>query len=345
MARAGIARLLPEPKEGLAISNGAQLSTALAALACHDAAGLVLAAEVAAALSWEALKGVSRALHPAVHALRPYRGAVDCASNLRRMLAGSSFVDALPDKVQDAYSLRCTPVVLGAVRDGVRFAGAQLAVEVNAATDNPLILLDVEGPNKAVSAGLFHGEPVGMAADHLKLAVAELANLAERRVYRLTTGTLSATLPALLVPEDRPSMGMMVPQTTAASLVSENKSLLWPSTGDSIPTCEDQEDHVAMSTTAARLARRVVRNSTWVVAIELLSAAHAIWWRQREEPGVPLGAGTAAALGVIEAALGGRQPTVVPSEDIERLAAIVEDGSLVRAVEAAVGPLAGVLDA
>lgn len=338
MRKAGIERLVPGPKDGLAITNGAQLSTALLALACHDAEGLVLAAEIAAAMSWEALRGVTRALHPDVMKLRPYPGAIATAANLRRLVAGSTLTDSLPGKVQDAYSLRCTPQVLGAVRDGVRFAREQASVEINAATDNPLVLLDADDPNKAFSAGLFHGEPVGLAADHLKLAISELANLAERRLFRLTTGTLSSRLPPLLVRQDRPSMGLMVPQSTAAALVSENKALLWPVSGDSIPTCEDQEDHVAMATTAARRTVDVVANSTRVVAIEMLSAAAGLHWRLKEEPAVQLGAGTRAALEAIEARIGGE----VLSDDIEALAAAIRDREVLDAVTAAVGALEGV---
>ena len=336
MRRAGIARLRPEAKDGLAITNGAQLSTAFAALAAHDAAGLVAAAEIAAAMSWEAMRGVSRALHPGVQALRPYAGAVACASDLRRLIAGSTLVDSIPDKVQDAYALRCTPQVLGAVRDGVTFARAQIGVEVNAATDNPVILLDAEGANKAFSGGLFHGEPVGMAADHLKLACSELAALSERRLFRLTTGSLSARLPPLLADGRGPGMGLMSAQTTAAALVSECRSLGWPASADSIPTCEDQEDHVAMATTAARRCADVVALATRVVAVELLGAARGLGWRLAQDADVRLGEGTAVAFSAVRDRLGGG----VIGDDIEALAAAIGDGSLVRAVEAAVGPLA-----
>lgn len=339
MDRAGIARLIPGPKDGLAITNGAQVSTALLALAAFDASQLVLAAEIAAAMSWEALRGVSRALHPAIQQLRPYPGAIACAANLRRLIAGSSLVDSLPGKLQDAYSLRCTPQILGAVRDGVRFAIEQASVEINAATDNPVILVDVDEENRAFSGGLFHGEPVGLAADHLKLAVSELANLAERRLFRLTTGTLSSRLPPLLASHDRPGLGLMAPQATAAALVSENKSLLWPASGDSIPTCEDQEDHVAMSTTAARRAAVVVENATRVVAIELLCAARALAWRRAEDPAVVFGAGTAAAFDRVFLAIGTGSADL--SSDIERITCILRDGSLVAACEQAIGALDG----
>jgi histidine ammonia-lyase len=331
MAAAGIPRLRPEPKEGLAITNGAQLSTAIAALAAEDAATLVLAAEIAAAMGFEALLGVTRALHPDVQRLRPYPGAIACAANLRSLLDGSNLVNSLPDKVQDAYALRCTPQVLGACRDGISFARRQIGIELNAATDNPVFLLDAEGDNKAFSAGLFHGEPVGLAADHLKLAVSELASLSERRIFRLTTGTLSSRLPALLA--DRPGIGLMVPQATAAALVSENKALAWPASADSIPTCEDQEDHVAMSTTAARRAADVVANSARVVAIELLSATHALRWRHRDAD-ARCGIGTQAAMAAVTNAIAGADES--PGAQIEAITERILDRSLVDRVRAVV---------
>jgi histidine ammonia-lyase len=336
MRKAGIERLIPGPKEGLAMNNGAQLTTSIAALTCFDARRLILAAEVAAAMSWEAMRGVTRALHPGVHALRPYPGAVACAANLRALMHGSSLTDSLPDKVQDAYSIRCTPQVLGAVRDGVAYASKQVGIELNAATDNPVILLEGEGPNKAYSAGLFHGEPVGLAADHLKLVCSELGALSERRIFRLTTASLSSRLPPLLA--ESSGLGLMAPQTTAAALVSENRSLGYPSSADSLPTCEDQEDLVAMSTTAARRAREVLRNSRDVVAIELLCAARALWVRMESDPDCVLGQGTAAALGAVEEILGGRGGEV-PSEDMMRLSEGLKAGRVLPAVLQAVPQL------
>lgn len=341
MKAAGIERLIPGPKEGLAMNNGAQLTTSIAALSCWDAQQLILAAETAAAMSWEAIRGVTRAIHPGVHELRPYRGAIQTASNLRALLAFSELTDSHPSKLQDAYSIRCTPQVLGAVRDAVRYASEQVSVELNAATDNPLILMDAEGPNKAYSAGLFHGEPVGMAADHLKLALCELAALSERRIFRLTTGSLSSRLPPLLAEES--GIGMMAPQTTAAALVSENRSLAYPSSADSLPTCEDQEDLVAMSTTAARRAREVLENARHVVAIEWLCAAKALWVRLDQNPNVRLGTGTRAALSAVEAVLGGRGG-LVPSDDMMALSDALADGRLMEPVTAAVGTLKGVDD-
>lgn len=336
MARAGLEPLVPGPKDGLAITNGAQLTCAIAALACHDAVGLIHDAEIAAALSWEALRGVTRALHPDVHALRPFPGAIDCAADLRALLAGSGWVDSDPGKVQDAYSLRCTPQVLGAVRDAVRYAAGQVLVELNSVTDNPVILVDDPHENKAFSAGLFHGEPVGFAADHLRLALCELGSLAERRLYRLTTGTLSGTLPALLTRAGR--LGMGLAQTTAAALVSENKQLAWPASADSIPTCEDQEDHVAMSTTAARRSARVLVNARRVVAIELVAAHQALLLRREEDGSLPFGAGSAAAQRALGEALAAVTDET-PAAAIAAVDALLASGGLRSAVEAAVGPL------
>jgi len=340
MARAGLEQLVPGPKEGLAMTNGAQLTCAIAALACWDAVRLVKTAEIAAAMSWEALRGVTRALHPEVHRLRPFPGAVACAANLRELMAGSTLTDSVPDKVQDAYSIRCTPQILGAVRDALRYAVGRVEVELNAVTDNPVILVDETDENKAYSAGLFHGEPVGFAADHLKLALCEIAAVSERRLYRLTTEKLSATLPPLL--REGPHLGLVIPQTSAAALVSENRQLAWPASADSIPTCEDQEDIVAMSTTAARRAAEVLANSQQVVAIELLVAAHALWLRQQEDATVQLGAGTQHALAAVEGVLGGRCASRAPSDDMAALVAAVRDGQVLDAVEGALGPLRGV---
>ena len=238
----------------------------------------------------------------------------------------------MPEKLQDAYSLRCTPQILGACRDALTYALAQVSIELNAATDNPLILLDEPGDNKAFSAGMFHGEPVGIPMDVLKIAISEVANLSERRLYRLTTGSLSQRLPPALASKDRPELGMMVPQTTAAALVSENKALGWPASIDSIPTCEDQEDHVAMSTTAARRAARVVANARNVVAIELLGAVRALRFRQQETPGIRLGAGTKEGLERASQVLDALGSDATPSERIEALSAWVRDAGHLQAV-------------
>ena len=235
-------------------------------------------------------------------------------------------MDSMPEKLQDAYSLRCTPQVLGACRDAIQYAVEQVSIELNAATDNPLIILEEDGDNKAFSAGMFHGEPVGIPLDVLKIAVAEMANLSERRLYRLTTGSLSQRLPPALASKDRPVLGMMVPQTTAAALVSENKALGWPASMDSIPTCEDQEDHVAMSTTAARRAASVITNARRVVAIELLGAVRALQFRQSEAPDITLGRGTAEGLDRAGSVLACLEQDATPSAQIEALNSWISSG-------------------
>lgn len=320
------------------MTNGAQLTCGIMALVCARAERLLKTAEIAAAMSFEALRGTTRALHPDVHALRPFPGAIACAANLRELIAGSSLADSVPDKVQDAYSLRCTPAVLGAVRDALTYAWRQVEIEINAATDNPLILLHTDDPNRAFSAGLFHGEPIGFAADHAKLALCELAALSERRVYRLTVGNLSVRLPPLLA--DGPGLGLMLPQVAAAALVAENRQLAMPSSVDTLPTCEDQEDHVAMSTTAARRAAEVLAHAEQVVAIELLGAAKGLWVR-RAEAAVTLGQGTAPALAAVEQALGGPF-TSIPSDDIAAITHAVRRSAILDAVETVTGPLRGV---
>ncbi len=337
LKKANIIPLMLEAKDGLAITNGAQLSTALATLNLLQGKRLIQIAEVAASMSMDALFGISRAFHPDVHKQRPYLGARQTAANLCTLLEGSDFMDSVPEKLQDAYSLRCTPQILGAVRDMLRFVEGQVSIEINAATDNPLILLDTKDDspnykdNYAFSAGMFHGEPIGMAMDSFKLAISELANLSERRLYRLTTGSLSQLLPPGLVGKDRPGVGMIVPQTTAAALVSENKALGWPASADSIPTCEDQEDHIAMSTVAARRARTVLENSKRVVAIELLSASQALIFRIEEYPERSLGKGVKQALENVQEVLSTLDipyPTI--GDQIEHITAAIGSSTILK---------------
>ncbi len=337
LALAGIEPLTLEAKDGLAITNGAQLSTAIATLNIIEGKRALLAGELAASMSMEALLGISRAFHPAVHEMRPYHGAKQCAYNIRQLTRGSTLLDSVPEKLQDAYSIRCTPQILGAVRDSLRFVEEQVSVEWNSATDNPLILLDAndssqgDADNKAFSAGMFHGEPIGMAMDNFKIAISELANLSERRQYRLTTGNLSQLLPPGLVGKDKPAVGMIVPQTTAAALVSENKALAWPASVDSIPTCEDQEDHIAMSTVASRRARDVLRNTTKVIAIELMSSAHALSFRLDERPDATLGSGVKQGLKNVQDCLSDCiQEYTTIGEQIEALARRIQDGTILK---------------
>ncbi len=280
---AGLQPLALEAKEGLALVNGTQLSTALATLACVDARRVWEAAAAAAALSIEVLNGSFTPARADVLALRPYRGALEAARRLRAYSMESALAAAHAncEEVQDAYSLRCAPQVLGAAYDALTHVAEQLAIEVNAVNDNPLVLA---AGDEVVSAGLFHAEPVGMVADYLKIAVAEVASLAERRIDRLLDRRVSG-LPAVLAADPGLESGYMQAQYTAAALVSENKVLAHPATVDSIPTGSGLEDHVSMAPIAARHARAVVENTARVVALELLCACRALEFRR------PLSAG------------------------------------------------------
>ncbi|MCC7294165.1 MAG: histidine ammonia-lyase [Phycisphaerales bacterium] len=281
-----------EPKEGLALTNGTTFTTAYAALACYDAAVLLDTANLSAAMSLQALKGCTRAFDPRVHRVRRHAGQAQAASGILSLARGGELLDA-SDDVQDAYSLRCAPQVHGAAATAIRHASEVVEQEINAVTDNPLLLLDDGGcpaeertpPDgfgkciwRAYSAGNFHGEPVGMVMDYLKIAVAELASISERRTQHLLDRHHNRGLPANLAPGAAGGLnsGLMIAQYTAASLVSENKVLAHPASVDSIPTSANAEDHVAMAPIAARHARQVIENACNVLAIEVLCAAQAL---------------------------------------------------------------------
>ncbi len=272
-----------EAKEGLALINGTQAMTAIMCSAVLDAKHLLDAADAAAAITLEALLGTDAALDKELIGLRPHPGALESASRIRSALAGSEIIHSHPScgKVQDAYSLRCTPQVHGASRDAFKYIEQTLERELLAATDNPLLMED----GRAVSGGNFHGQPVALAADHLKIVVAELANISERRTERLLNPDLSG-LPAFLSPHPGTNSGLMIAQYTSASLVSENKVLAHPASVDSISVSGCQEDHVSMGTTAARQAMEIVRNSCHVLATELVSAVQAHRFLKRGKMGI-----------------------------------------------------------
>lgn len=297
----------PQPglKEALALINGATFSAALLALAAHDAERAAALADAGAALSLEAVCGCARALDPRIHAARGQAGQIASAAALRALLAGSRLLDGA-GAVQDVYSLRCAPAVHGAARDALAYAREVALREVNAATDNPLFFPESgpdSGPDAAgdppwdhafranwpegyrgdlrrsYSAGNFHGEPVGMAADFLAIGLAELADISERRTQMLLDRHHNRNLPANLIARRGVNSGLMITQYAAASLVSENKVLCHPASVDSIPTSANAEDHNAMASIAARKLRGVLRNVQAVLAIELLVAVQAVEWR------------------------------------------------------------------
>lgn len=281
MRRAGITPVALAAKEGLALINGTQVMTAIGCLAAYDAKELCLTADIAAALSAEALLGIKKAFDPKVQALRPHEGQGVSAANLLKLLEGSGLAhDVQPGKVQDAYSLRCTPQVHGACRDAVNYVLAAVSRELNSVTDNPLIFPDED---EAISGGNFHGEPMALAFDFLGIALAELADISERRTERLVNPALSGGLPAFLTEHGGLNSGFMIVQYAAASMVSENKVLAHPASVDSIPSSANQEDHVSMGTTAARKAARILDNAGKVLAIEMMSACQALTLRGEDK--------------------------------------------------------------
>jgi len=322
-------------KEGLSLVNGTQFMAAFGALGVVRARRLARAADLACALSLEALQGSRTSFLPQIHRLRPLRGQADSAANVLRLLEGSAINEAHKwcDKVQDAYSLRCAPQVHGAARDLLDYVEGTVAVELNAATDNPLVLVEDE---LLVSNGNFHGQPLAFALDALAMACSELASISERRVERLVNPNLSDGLPAFLTADGGLNSGFMIPQYVAASLVSENKVLCHPASVDSIPTSAGQEDHVSMGNAAGLQAWQVLANAESALAIELLAGAQAVEFLAPLEPGEGVRA-THDFVRTLSPRLRDDRPL---APDIEAVAGAIRNGSLEAAVEAEVGELA-----
>jgi histidine ammonia-lyase len=281
MRRAGVTAVALEAKEGLSLLNGTQGMLALLSLALHDADVLVDTADVAAALSLDALRGSPGAFDARIMHARPYTGAAMTARNLAHLNEGSQIREShrpadKDTRVQDAYSLRCTPQVHGAVRDSLAQAREMAAVELNSATDNPLVFVNgASGSGDIISGGNFHGQPLAMAADQVAVAVATLTGISERRIEQMTN-PLTSMLPAFLTPEPGINSGFMIAQVTAAALTSENKALAVPHSVDSITTSGNQEDYVSMGMSGARRLERMLQNLRYTVAIELLCACQGI---------------------------------------------------------------------
>ena len=332
---AGLEPLRLRAKEGLSLVNGTQFMAALGALGLARARRLATAADLACALSLEALQGSRTSFRPEIQALRPLRGQGAAAANVLRLLEDSAINEAHRwcDKVQDAYSLRCAPQVHGAARDLLDYVAYTVSVELNSATDNPLVLVD-EGV--LLSNGNFHGQPVAFALDALAIAVSEFASISERRVERLVNPSLSDGLPAFLAADGGLNSGFMIPQYVAAALVSENKSLCHPASVDSIPTSAGQEDHVAMGNASGLKMWQVLANAERVLAIELLAGAQAVEFLAPLEPGGGVRA-TREFVRSLSPRLRDDRPLAA---DIEALAAALRDGSAIAAVEAEVGALA-----
>jgi histidine ammonia-lyase len=272
---AGLSPVVLGPKEGLALINGTQFSTAYALAGLFDGWRAAQTALVTSALSTDAIMGSTAPLHPEIHALRGHAGQIEAAAAMRALLAGSEIRESHVTgdaRVQDPYCIRCQPQVTGAAMDVLRMAAATLEVEANAATDNPLILSD----GQIVSGGNFHAEPVGFAADMIALALSEIGAIAQRRVALMVDPTLSFDLPPFLTPNPGLNSGLMIAEVTSAALMSENKHLAHPTVTDSTPTSANQEDHVSMATFAARRLQSMVRNTAYILSIEWLAAAQGI---------------------------------------------------------------------
>jgi histidine ammonia-lyase len=335
MQRAGLTPLTLEAKEGLALVNGTQGMLAIGTLTAERLSTLLRTADVVAALTIEAALGTDAPFDDRLQRLRPHPGQAESASNLRRLLDGSPILASHRNSehlVQDAYSLRCAPQVHGATRDALRFARGVLETELNAVSDNPIVLPD---DGDIVSGGNFHGQPVAVAMDAVATAAVGTASISERRLYRLLDPALSNGLPPFLVPESGLNSGFMLVQYTAASLVSESKSLAHPASVDSIPSSAGQEDHVSMGMTAARHAREVVANAEVVVALEALGAAQALDLRAPLEPGPA----TAAVKRALREAVPFFEADREFGPDIAAATDLVRSGALVSASEEMTGPL------
>jgi len=334
LAEVGLEPVRLQAKEGLSLVNGTQFMAAFAALGAVRAERLAKTADIACALSLEALQGSRTSFLPQIHALRPLAGQTDSAANVLQLLEDSAINESHRwcDKVQDAYSLRCAPQVHGASRDLLDYARRTVEVELNAATDNPLVLVE---DGMLVSNGNFHGQPLAFALDALAMALAELASISERRIERLVNPSLSGGLPAFLTGDGGLNSGFMIPQYVAASLVSENKVLAHPAGVDSIPTSAGQEDHVSMGNASGLKAWQVLANVERVLAIELLAGAQGVEFLAPLQPGI----GVRAAREHVRSLSPRLRDDRTLSGDIESVASSIRDGSLVDAVEAEAGEL------
>ncbi len=329
LKRIGLAPTVLEAKEGLSLVNGTQGMAAVGGLAVLRAERLCRLADVAGAMTLEALCGLPHAFDPRIQRVRPHPGQAECAENLRTLTAGSEML-ASGKRVQDPYSMRCMPQVHGATRDALRFGRDTMEREINSATDNPLVFAE---DGDILSGGNFHGQPLALALDFAAIALAEIANISERRVEQLVNPNLSG-LPPFLVPESGIHSGFMIAQVTAAALVNENKVLATPASIDSIPGSASREDHVSMGMTSARKLREIADNTRAVLAVELLCAAQAMDLR-----GARAGRGTSAAHALIRAHVPHLDGDRNLSEDIEKVIRLIHDGELSNSVLEAVQEL------
>jgi histidine ammonia-lyase len=333
LKQCGMEPLKLEAGEGLALVNGTQVMTAIAGLSVYDAMRLSKMTDITAAMSLEVLMGSRTEFDPRIHQVRPHSGQAAAAHNMDRITRGSEIITSHKDcsRIQDAYTLRCSPQVHGASKDAITYARKVVETEMNSSTNNPLIFPE---SGEFLLGGNFHGQPVALAMDFLCMAIAELANISERRIERLVNPQLSG-LPAFLVSDGGLNSGFMLAQYTAASLVSENKVLSHPACIDSIPTSANKEDHVSMGTISARKCREIVKNTEYVIAIELLCGAQAMDLFTNMKPGQ----GTLVAYRMIRDAVSHLERDRVLSKDIETVVNLMRSGTILKEVEAVVGEL------
>ena len=337
MLQAGIPTIELTSKEGLALINGTQAMTSVGALTLYDSIQILKTADIAAAMSFEANRGVIDALDPRLHEVRPHNGQIETAEILRRMLEGSKNVTRQGEiRVQDGYSLRCAPIVHGATRDAVRYVKKRVETELNSVTDNPIIFPDTK---EGISGGNFHGQPMALAFDFLGIALAELADISERRIERLVNPTIGG-FPAFLVEKGGLNSGFMIVQYSAAALVSENKVLAHPASVDSIPSSANQEDHVSMGTIAARKARDIMRHVRRVLAMELMCGCQAVDLLKNLGYGPDfMGPGTKAAYDVIREVCDKLVEDRPLYDDINRCESVITNETLIERVEDVIGKI------
>jgi histidine ammonia-lyase len=330
MKKAGIMPIELVEKEGLALINGTQMMCALGIVALKHAEALLKDGQIAASMSAEALKGTDQAFRAEIHKVRPHKGQIAVAQNMWEMTRGSEIIASHKDcpKVQDAYSIRCIPQVLGASKDAIAYVRGVLETEINSATDNPLIF-----NFGAISGGNFHGQPLALALDFLGIAVAEIADISERRIARIVDPKLSG-LPAFLAENSGLNSGLMIPQYTAAALVSENKVLAHPASVDSIPTSANIEDHVSMGSIAARKALKIIENAENVVGIEYLCALQGLTFHKMKA-----GKGTQAARECLQKQVAPITEDRYYVPDMQKIREMMIDGVIIKAVEKKIGKL------
>jgi histidine ammonia-lyase len=332
MNKAGIPVIELTSKEGLALINGTQVMTAVGSLTVYDALNLVKISDIAAALSFEAHHGIVDALDHKVHDVRPHKGQIDTARIMLQLLSESKMTTRQGDiRVQDAYSLRCTPQVHGASKDAINYVKEKVEIEINSVTDNPIIFPETK---EGISGGNFHGQPMALSFDFLGIALAELADISERRLERLVNPALSG-LPAFLVEHGGINSGFMIVQYSAASLVSENKVLSHPASVDSIPSSANQEDHVSMGTIAARKSREIMENVRRVLAMEIMCACQGIDMRGNKG----LGKGTKPVYEAVRKSVPVLTEDRPLYEDINACEGLIIDGTLVKVCQEDAGEI------